>query len=136
MPVPLAVPHHPAHVSGSFPSTAYLRRRAATLRISASAFDACETVGALQHVAKAQFRVLAKRYHPDHSPMTPHIGHTFRRVAAAYSYLMALPATAPLHGRSAIDTLWLDYRRLCEPLGYGVASERDDGTVESGWQVC
>lgn len=84
-----------------------------TLGITRDEVETCPTIGGLQRLAKTQYRELAKRYHPDTQAArldagmaAPRLatGHTFRRLAAAYQWLMALAASAPL-GRQDPYTL-------------------------------
>lgn len=118
----------------SYHTTAYLRRRAHTLRIPDSLFGACMTIGALQVHVRTQYNHLAHRYHPDRAPYVKGIGYTFRRMAEAYHFLMGLPPAEPLHRLPEESETWREYRRLCAPLGYAMAwGETKD--VREGWQI-
>ena len=117
-------------------TTAYLRRRAHTLRIPDNVFDGCMTMGDLQTHVQAAYHTLAYRYHPDYV-MTfqgRRSGYYFRRIAATYRFFMAFDRNAFLH-RSAEDSgIWLEYHRLCAPLKYEMAwGNMQD--VGEGWQV-
>lgn len=78
-----------------------LCRRAHTLQITTTDVLACATVAELQALAKARYRTLAKRYHPDAEQgrpprlfggQRPLTGRTFRQLTGAYEYLMELPS--------------------------------------------
>lgn len=84
-----------------------LRRRTRCLRLTAEVLALCVTVGDVQALAKAQYRLLARHYHPDSMrrntqraraahPHTrrgegrPLTGMTFRLVTTAYAWIQAL----------------------------------------------
>lgn len=115
-------------------SRAMLRRRAHTLRITDTVFDTCTTVDELQEIAKPAFRLLAKRYHPDHNMTTTHIGHSFRRMHAAYAFIMACDPQTVLQESSSQNALWTTYRQCLLPLVYTMALERDVVPLPPGWQ--
>jgi hypothetical protein len=98
-----------AQASGRLPSLRLLRRRVGTLQITAQDLEGLATFGELQHLAKARYRRLVKRYHPDamHSCYHPHRerGYRFQRITATYQWLSTFPAASALPGPPVLPTL-------------------------------
>jgi galactokinase len=111
----------------ALPWTYALRQRASTLQISAEALAACPTLEALQHLAKRQYRQLAKRLHPDrprHQRSTAIWHHEFQRVTNAYrwiEHLTALPTTPVPASTPSYPLPW--------------AMERKPWVLDEGWML-
>ncbi len=90
-----------------------LCRRLKCLRMMPGILVSLRTMGELQMLAKKQYHLLAQQYHPDHReerlkgtqhPGHPLTGHTFRRIAKTYQWLMRFPPSLliPCHAESLI----------------------------------
>ena len=99
----------PQTAAEGLPSWRVLRRRLGMLQITAQDLEGLATFGALQRLAKARYRLLSKRYHPDamRTPRHPHPeqGYRFQRITATYRWLCAWPPTAALPERAALPPL-------------------------------
>ena len=111
-PAPLApcgAPARPTPGDRPLPSWRRLRQRLGTLRITAQDLEGLTTFGAIQRLAKARYRQLSKRYHPDamRSPTHPHPerGHRFQRITATYQWLRTFPPAARLPAPQPLPTL-------------------------------
>ena len=101
--------HPPAQPRSSIlqVSVKLLCRRAHTLQISTHDVLACSLVAELQQLAKRQYHVLARQYHPDtvRGPQGMHPrpsdtrtpGATFRKIQRAYAWIMGLPSWQSLN---------------------------------------
>ncbi len=87
----------PQTAAEGLPSWRVLRRRLGTLQITAQDLEGLATFGALQRLAKARYRLLSKRYHPDamRTPRHPHParGYRFQRFTATYRWLGTFPGS-------------------------------------------
>jgi len=114
-----------------------LTQRCHTLRITTEELLACDCIAEVQAMAKQQYRILAKQYHPD-TPRAQHAmphggraltprknGYSFRRITSAYHWICALP------GEQLIDLYyWTPIPEAVLPW----AMERAPLALGPGWQ--